>query len=216
MPSKFRQPTAQQLEGFVKGDRDLIEEVIHLLLPQLQRWALKTYFSLPQDDVKSVVNRVLAETCLHHSRYDPLKSRLTTYIIRLISKRMVDLYESTKRTAEHEELFSDPPPELEYSLLDIAEIDTRIVRTRFFEGVKKRLDKAEGDVLELMRQGEDSRKQFLLVLQRHQSLDFGSRFCVKNFKARVMKKVRAIASKQGYDKHALLDVPAHRLRNPYL
>jgi len=214
MSSKFQQPTAQQLEGFVKGDRDSIEEVIHLLLPQLQGWAIKTYYTLPQDEVKSVVNRVLAETCLHHSRYDPLRSRLTTYLIKLISKRMIDLYEVTKRKAEHEELFSAPPPEIEYVLMDIAEIETQIVRTRFFEGVKKRLNKMEGDVLELLRQGEDP-QEFLLVFQRYQSRT-ESKFCVKNFKARVMKKVRAVAKKQGYDKRDLLDAQVRRLRNPYL
>ncbi|HWN12156.1 MAG TPA: hypothetical protein VNO50_23225 [Pyrinomonadaceae bacterium] len=60
--SKFQQPTEQQLRGFVKGDPITINEVIHLILPQLHRWALQKYSTLPRDDVQSVVNRVLAES----------------------------------------------------------------------------------------------------------------------------------------------------------
>jgi DNA-directed RNA polymerase specialized sigma24 family protein len=213
--SKFRQPTGQQLEGFIKGDPDSIDEVIRLLLPQLQGWALKAYFNLPQDDVKSVVNRVLAEACLRHSFYNPLKAKLTTYLARLISKRIIDLYKTTKRGAEHHESFSAPPPELERGLLYAAEIDTRIMRARFFESVKERLNEAERVVLELLRQGEDSKELLSSVLQRHQSLT-GSEFCVKNFRGRLIKKVRVIAGKQGYNNRDLLDVRARQVRSPYL
>lgn len=207
MSSKFRQPTDQQLEGFINGDPDSIDEVIRLLLPQLQGWALKAYFNLPEDDVKSVVNRVLAEACLRHSFYNPLKAKLTTYLARLISKRMIDLYKTTKGDPEHEELFSTPPSELERGLPDAADINTRIMRAQFFESVKKKLDEAERDMLELLRRGEDSKELLSLVLQRHQSLT-GSEFCVKNFRGRLIRKVRVIARRQGYNKRDLLDAPA--------
>ncbi len=215
MTSKFRQPTDQQLEGFIRGDPDSIDEVIRLLLPQLQGWALKAYLNLPEDDVKSVVNRVLAEACLRHSFYNPLKAKLTTYLARLISKRMIDLYKTTKRGAEYEESFSAPPPELQRGLPDIAGIDTRIMRARFFESVKKKLNAAERAALELLRRGEDSKELLSLVLQRHQSLT-DSEFCVKNFRGRLIRKVRVIANRQGYNKRDLLDVRARQARNPYL
>ncbi|SRR6266498_330521 len=211
--SKFRQPTDQQLEGFVKGDPASVDEVIRLLLPQLQGWALKAYFNLPEADVKSVVNRVLAEACLRHSWYDPSRAKLTTYIARLISKRMIDLYKRAKRGAEYEEPLSVLPQETWRVSPEIAGIDTRIVRARFFESVKKKLNPAERVALELMRQGEDSNEMLSLVLQRHQSLT-DSEFCVKNFRGNLIRKVRVIASKHRYNKRDLLDAPAKQAESP--
>lgn len=198
----------------MRGDRDSIEEVMRLLLPQIQRWAVRTYFFLPDDDVKSVVNRVLAETCARPFLYDPSKCRfLISYLCRLISKRMIDLYKSTNRRAKHEELFSDPPPETKYCLPDIAEIETRKVRNQFFKAVKKKLDKVEREAIDLLRRSDDD-EQFVVLLRCNQCLT-ESKFCAKNFKGRLIRKVRKIAVKLKYTKHDLLDTPTHPFRNSY-
>jgi hypothetical protein len=101
-PRMFTQPTPEQLAGFISGNREAIEEVARLLLPQLHIWALWKYHMLPSDEVMSTVNRVLAEICKNHARFNPQKATLTTYVIRLIRLRMVDSYRSFKRRIEYE------------------------------------------------------------------------------------------------------------------
>src|ERR1700742_1175827 len=90
----FRQPTAPQLSAFAQGDPIAKDEIAHLVLPQLARWARSRYPNLPQDEIQSIVNGVLAEICRHHERYDPGHSQFTTYAIHLIKLRLASLYQA--------------------------------------------------------------------------------------------------------------------------
>jgi hypothetical protein len=205
--SIFRQPTALQLEGFVKGDPIAIDEVVHILLPQLHRWGIQKYSNLPQDEVQSVINRALAEACRNHARYSHQKAKITTYLIGLIDLRMATLHQSIKKKVETETLFSDQQenfPQRVYNSSNTEEIDNRLARDQFFSGVKERLDNVELEVLELMLQGEKSQDEYLLVLQRHQSVTDPAAD-VKNFKERLKRKVKTIADELGYDKQDLLN-----------
>ena len=69
--SSFQQPTPEQIAAFVQGDPVAIDEVVHLLLPQLYRWAIRQYPNFPRDEVQSVVNESFAEICRNHARYNP-------------------------------------------------------------------------------------------------------------------------------------------------
>jgi hypothetical protein len=205
--SIFQQPTAIQLEGFVKGDPIVIDEVIHLLLPQLYRWGIQKYSNLPRDEVQSVINHALAEACRNHARYNPQKAQITTYLIGLIDLRMATLHHSIKKKIKAETLFSDQQenfPERLYNSSNTEEIDNRLARDQFFDEVKGRLDNVEREVLELMLQGEKSQDEYLLVLRRHQSVTDQTED-VKNFKARLIRKVKTIANELGYDGQDLLN-----------
>jgi hypothetical protein len=205
--SVFQQPTTRQLEEFVKGDPIAIDEVIQIILPQLHRWAISKYSNLPQDEVQSVTNRVLAEACRNHARYDPQQSKITTYLIKLIDLRMSTFHQTNKKKTEFEELFSDQQENFlqrAYNSSNAAEIEKRLVRDRFFEEAKERLDKAEQDVLDLMLNEEKSLDGYVLVLQRHQSINDPA-LDVKNFKERLKRKLKTLAKELGYDKHDLLD-----------
>src|SRR5262245_33313701 len=129
--SIFQQPTALQLEEFVRGDPVVINEVVHILLPQLHRWGVQKYSNLPQDEVQSIINRVFAEACRNHARYNPQKAKLTTYLIRLIDLRMATLYQSIKKKVEAETLFSDQQENFlkgVYNSTNTEEIDNRLAR----------------------------------------------------------------------------------------
>jgi hypothetical protein len=105
------------------------------------------------------------------------------------------------------QLFSDQQenfPERLYNPSNTEEIDNRLARDQFFDEVKGRLDNVEREVLELMLQGEKSQDEYLLVLRRHQSVTDQTED-VKNFKARLTRKVKTIANELGYDGQDLLN-----------
>src|SRR5262245_35542815 len=135
--STFQQPTDQQLEDFVKGDPIIIDKVIHILLPQLYRWAVQKYPTLARDEVQSVVNQVLAEACRNHARYDPRKAHITTYLIGLINLRLKTLYRVTQKakfeesTPEQQENLLPPV----YNLPSVTKTEDQFERRRFFERV---------------------------------------------------------------------------------
>src|SRR5690242_236929 len=101
--SAFQQPTAQQLSAFAQGDPIAKDEIAHLVLPQLARWAWRHYPNLPRDEVQSLINVVLAEILLHHERYDANQSRFTTYAIHLIRLRLASLYQALKKIKEFQD-----------------------------------------------------------------------------------------------------------------
>jgi hypothetical protein len=63
--SAFQQPTPEQIAAFVQGDPVVIDEIVHLLLPQLYRWTIRQYSNFPEDKVQSVVN----ESFHHHTLF---------------------------------------------------------------------------------------------------------------------------------------------------
>src|SRR5689334_18230757 len=99
----FQQPSPELLARFVVGDPIAEDTVLGLVLPQIYRWAIRRYSNLPEQEVQSVIHQVITETCRPRVRYDPNRSKLTTYLIGLIKLRMVDLYEKQNAIYTSEE-----------------------------------------------------------------------------------------------------------------
>lgn len=205
--SIFQQPTPEQLAAFVAGDPIAEDEVLRLVLPQLYRWANRHYPNLVQSDVQSVINQVVAETCRPYVRYDPSKSKLTTYLIRLIKLRLVDLYEKEKKINDFED--SDPSIhekllKFPYNKVDSLKDSTHIAREKFFQEAENSLDNVEREFLRLMRQGEKKQEVFVAVLKQYDSISDPIRE-VKNTKERLNRKLKVIARKLDYRLEDLLD-----------
>jgi len=201
--SVFDQPTPEQLDDFVAGDPIAIDGVVRLLLPQLCRWAIAHYPNLPEDEIRSTVNLIFAETCLNHARYTPHKSKLTTYLIWLLKLRLADLYKDIKSEssdfAHHEKLLQTP-----YNDSSTIDTPTRLTREAFFQDMTLLLDAHEQDFLELMRKGEKSLQAFVAILVRHSRPTSNPDHEVKNTKERLIRKLRHIANEQGYSLQDLL------------
>ena len=201
--SVFQQPTPEQIAAFVQGDPVVIDEIVHLLLPQLYRWTIRQYPNFPEDEVQSVVNESFAEICRNHVRYNPQQAQLTTYIIRLIKLRMATLSQAIKKITKIVEEQENPSQDT-YNRLSTANLDTRIVQERFFNKVMERLDDAEQEGLNLMLQEELSQDAYVAVLMRRGPvLDPAGE--VKNFKERLKRKVKTIARELGYEREDLLE-----------
>src|SRR5437868_4960112 len=159
--SAFQQPTVQQLSAFAQGDPIAKDEIAHLVLPQLVRWAWSHYLNLPRDEVQSVVNGVLAEILCHHERYDPDQSSFTTYAIHLIKLRLASLYQALKKIKEFQDSARENPPPPMYNPIDVVELDQRIERDQFFGAAMKRLEGAEKEFLRLILQSEKQQEVFV-------------------------------------------------------
>jgi hypothetical protein len=204
--SVFQQPTPELLAAFVDGDPIAEDAVLRLVLPQLYHWALKHHPTLPPPEVQSVINQVAAETCRPHVRYDPARSRLTTYMLNLVSLRLNDLYATESRQKEHEEIgtdlrenFSQPP----YNLANTPN-PAAITRNDFFERVLQHLDGPERDFLTLMLHGEKREEVFIVALARYGPVPDPSRE-VKNAKVRLQRKLRKLADDMGYELQDFVD-----------
>lgn len=196
----FQQPTHEQLKLFVTGDPIAINEVVHLVLPQMRRWAWKQYSNLPSDEVESTVHQVLAETCVNHSRYNPEASQITTYLTNLLKLRLIDLYNQENEIKK----FEDSGPEaqeklirLTYNPLDTPDIAIRMTRDQFFDIASGRLTDEELAFLQLIKQGEKQQEIFEAVLRSYRSMIEPGKE-TKNLKARVMRKLRIIAEEHGF------------------
>jgi len=201
--SSFQQPTPEQLVAFVQGEPVAIDEVVHLLLPQLYRWTIRQYPNFPRDEVQSVVNESFAEICRNPTRYNPQQAKLTTYIIKLINWRMAALNQAIKKitkTAEEQENC----PQDAYNQSSTTEIETYIIQKHFFSKVMERLDGAEKEGLKLMLQEESDQDAYVAILTRYGSV-MNPAGEVKNFKERVKRKVKTIALELGYVSDDLLE-----------
>ena len=201
--SSFQQPTPEQIAAFVQGDPLAIDEVVHLLLPQLYRWAIRQYPNFPRDEVQSVVNEAFAEVCRNSDRYNPQQAKLATYIIKMIKWRMGTLDQAiTKITKilEEQENFSQET----YNQLSTTEIEAHIIQDRFFSKVMEQLDGAEKDGLKLMLQEESDQDAYVAILTRYGSV-INPAGEVKNFKERLKRKVKIIARELGYESADLLE-----------
>lgn len=198
--SAFRQPTSEQLSAFKHGDPIAKNEIARLLLPQLVRWAWQRFANLPRDEVESAVGVALAEIIRNHERYDSAQASFTTYAIKLISLRLKRLYQVLRKIKEfHTSLegVCENLPESVYNRIDSLEINHKIERDQFFSEAMKRLEDAEREFLRLMLEGENQTEAFARALA-HFGLVSNPASEVKNTKARLYRKLQAIADDLGY------------------
>jgi len=200
----FQQPTAQQLSAFAQGDPIAKDEIAHLVLPQLARWAWGHYPNLPRDEIQSVAGGVLAEILRHHERYDPDQSSFTTYAIHLIKLRLASLYQALKKIKEFQDAACENLVQPPYNSIDTVELDQRIERDQFFGAAMKRLEGTEKEFLRLILQGEKQQDGFVQILARYGPIKHAGRE-VKNVKARLLRKLQALADEMGYEAGDLLD-----------
>jgi hypothetical protein len=200
---KLQQPSPELLAKFVAGDPIAEDTVLGLVLPQIYRWAIRTYSNLPEQEVQSVIHQVVAETCRPSVRYDPNRSKLTTYLIGLIKLRIIDLYEKQHTIKTSEESGLDTQEKLlrlPYNTVDEA---TRITRDAFFQEAGQQLGEVERAFLELMLQGEKRQETFVAILSRYGKVSDPAKE-VKNTKERLLRALRGIAQSLGYHPDDLL------------
>ena len=202
--STFQQPTLEQLSAFAQGDPLAKDEMAHLVLPQLVRWAWSHYPNLLRDEVQSVVNEALAEIFHNHERYDPYQASFTTYAIHLIKLRLASLYQALKRLKGFQDTAHENVLQPAYNSLDTAELEQRIERDQFFGAVMIRLEGAEREFLRLILEGEKQQEAFAQVLARYGSVKHPARE-VKNTKARLLRKLQALARELGYEADDLME-----------
>lgn len=198
--SRFQQPSAEQIVAFRSGDPVAIDAVVRIVLPQIARWATSRYSPIPAEDVLDVVNQVLSETCQHCERYDPARSTFTSYAIGLLDRRLADVHQVWKEIGAHEE----SGPHADETLLrvpgdieDTPDRDVSIVRADFLCRVAAELDDVERDLWGLMLEGNKDTVAAAAVLTRRGPVTDMQRE-VKNAKARLLRKARAIAEALGY------------------
>jgi DNA-directed RNA polymerase specialized sigma subunit len=204
--SIFRQPTTEQLTAFALGDPIAKDEIAHLLLPQLARWAWLHYANLPKDEVQSIVNGVLAEILRAPERYDPDLASFTTYAIHVIKFRLNSLYQVLRKIKEfHDasEAARENLPQLMYNQIDSVEIHYQIERDQFFSEAMKRLVGAEKDFLKLMLEGEKQIEVFAQALAQYGAITNPARE-VKNTKAVMLRKLQTLARDLGYEADDLM------------
>ena len=201
--SRFQQPTLEKLSAFAQGDPIAKDEIAHLVLPQLARWAWHHYPNLPRDEVQSVVNATLAEIIRNHQRYDPDQSSFTTYAIHLIKLRLASLYLALKRIKEFQDSARENLFQPAYNSIDTVELDQKIERDQFFGAAIKRMEGAEKEFLRLMLQGEKQQDTFVQALSRYVAVKHPARD-IKSMKARLLRKLQALAVEMGYDADDLI------------
>jgi hypothetical protein len=196
--SVFQQPTQEQLDLFVHGDSIAMYEVVELVLPQIYSWGKRHYPHLQEEDIYSVIDDVISETCDKYSRYNPKRAKFTTYVIDLIIKRMKTLQRQQIKLAEQEdsiENYSENPSIAMYNSLE-ADMARRIDRENFFIRVHHQLSELEAAFLDLMLSGEIHQEPFIEVLKRYGISTKLSRE-VNNTKERTKYKLEMFAKTQG-------------------
>lgn len=203
--SVFPQPTPEQLAAFVEGDPIAIDDVVQLILPPILRWAIGHYPNLPEQEVESVLNQVLAELCIRPERYDPGRAQITTYVVNLLKLRMNDALEKQSGVQENEVYGSEAHENLiQMPYNEVDNITTSSAREVFFEQVATRLTPVERDFLALWRTGEIKTEAFAEVLAKYMDVkDAGKE--VKNMKERLERRIRSFADEAQIDFHDLLE-----------
>lgn len=203
--SKFTQPSQQDLTDFVKGDPVAISRVMDLIVPQLCRWAIKTYPLLDKDDVSQVVFDVAVETCLNHARYNPDISQITTYLINLIRLRMTRLRKTTQKVKNKEEdtetVRDNASPDV-YNTLDVEKIEIDSAREKFFNTAREQLEALDKEFFELMLQDAPP-EAYVQALEHAGSFPDPAKE-VKNRKRRIHRKLKVIADGLRYSLEDLL------------
>jgi hypothetical protein len=121
--SEFPQPSPEDLAGFIKGEPVATDRVMQCVAVPLCRWAWKQYPTLPRDEVEHLVFESLAETARNHARYDPTRSLLTTYIIKLIRWRVQRFHQRLQKRQAVETDEREKPSHDAYNRMDSREID---------------------------------------------------------------------------------------------
>lgn len=206
--SNFEQPSPELLRAFVAGDTFAEDAVLQIVLPQLYRWAQKTYPGLPEDDVKSAIHRVVVETCRPTVRYDPAQALLTTYLIGLITLRLRDVYALYKKRLDHEEQGQAGREILErtpYNILDTPDGSAAaLTREQFWQAAAPQLAEPEREVWRLIREGAKDTAVFASMLSRYGPVTDPHR-AVKNAKVRLERQLTTIAKQLNYRLEDLLD-----------
>jgi hypothetical protein len=196
--SVFVQPSPEQIEAFRDGDPIATDEVIGLVLPQVTRWAWKTYPDVIPEETCSLVNQVFAEICLNPARFDPQKASITTYAINIITLRMKD-----KRHKEYKLLdFEGGDLELHEnrSRTPYNNLEERIDRDKLFETVNLGLSELEREFLQLMREGEIRMMIFTEALHRHKVVTSNPEREVNTIKERIKRRLKSTAIEMGFDR----------------
>ena len=175
-------------------------------MPALLRWAWKQYSGLPQDEVESLMHQVLGEICVAHGRYDPNRSKFTTYVINLYKLRIRDLFHQNEVAEASRESLSaqnhENVTELPYN--SIEDEDKALARKRFYETIEDKLEPIEREFLRYMRLGIKDSEVFADVVKRLNPLARNIPNEIKNTKERLQRRIRALATELGYSPEDLL------------
>ena len=176
-----------------------------MIVPQLCRWAIKTYPLLDRDDVSHVVFDVAVEACLNHARYNPQASQITTYLINLIRLRMIRLEKTSQKVKNKEDdegAARDYVPPAVYNNIDVEKIEIEIAREKFFKTARERLKTLDREFFELMLQ--DAELEAYTQALEHAGLFTDPAKEIKNRKRRVHRNLKAIADELSYSLEDLL------------
>jgi ribosomal protein L25 (general stress protein Ctc) len=197
--STFQQPSQEDLAGFVAGDPVAVDRVMTLLAPQLFRWATKHYGKqLIEADIEDLVYAALDETCRHSAKYDPSKTAITTYIIKLIMWRAPRIIDSVKKIRKFEDTSDQAQAQLPqgvYNSTEARDLEIRISREDFFHAVREQLQGLDKEFFELELRGAES-DDFVQAVERHGSFQ-DSESEAKNRRGRVRRALKKIAEGLG-------------------
>src|SRR6185295_8041489 len=132
------------------------------------------------------------------------QSGFTTYAIHLIKLRLASLYHALKKIKAFQDSARENLLQPAYNPIDTVELDQRIERDQFFGAALKRLEGAEKAFLRLILQGENQSGAFVQALAHYGPVKHAGRD-IKNVKARLLRKLQALASEMGYGAGDLLD-----------
>lgn len=202
--SIFEQPPPELLNAFVAGDPLAEDRVIKIVLPQLVKWAISKHPLLDQAEIQSEIHKVIAETCRPAVRYDPGKSKITTYLINLIKLRLKDLRPNSSKVIPLHDLESSSREKHIKSLYKEIDPSSSIIRQNFFNELSPHLTPLEQAFLELMIQGEKSTSVFSEALAKYEDISDPEKD-VKNAKVRLQRKLKKLAQNTDYELGDLLD-----------
>jgi RNA polymerase sigma factor (sigma-70 family) len=110
---------------YIAGGTDEFDTVCKVAGPLLQRH-ITAYFSPPLNnrDVEDVIQDALLEAYKTHAKYDPQKTKLTTWLYRIAKRKAQDSIKSVERAKRVPEKRSnlvsiEDLPEKEYPVIDI-------------------------------------------------------------------------------------------------
>jgi DNA-directed RNA polymerase specialized sigma24 family protein len=206
--SVLEQPDDALLREFAAGDPVAIERMAALIVPQLVRWTQHRYAGqFDRDDLESIVHDIVWRACTPPITFDPTRgAKLTTYLIDLIKRRVVDLArQRTRERALWHELSvrrENTSPASYHRMKDEAET-TRLAREEFYEKALPHLTPVEQEILAAMRAGTKAQADYAAILARH-GLAIDSAHAVKNAKAQLERRLRNLAAVHGFQADDLL------------
>lgn len=206
--SAFVQPTAEQLAAFRDGDPVAVDAVITLMLPQLQSYARKHWGAdLDEAEIDEAVSQACLETWQKPGRYDSTRSLLSTYLINLTGKRIIDarrrLIRDVGRSVPLPETHAIGPSPTYNRVDDDGGAATRVALEQFFAAVEPHLEGYERELLATYRADSADPAVEEAILTRH---GFAGDMpdIIKNARARLRRKLRRLAEEHGFHPADLL------------